>query len=547
MINRLSFSYEMKPKDSYHPKIIFFLLTIITGILILSPSYNFQPLLAQGDHGRDLYCFKVAWDGQLPFKDYWWVYGPLMPYYYGIIFKILGIKIQSILIGKIILMVLSGVFIYLALSLFIPYYVAIMAAIWFWVFNDDFFYTYNHVGGITFLMALIYCLFRYIRQPKVDYLYWGLVNILILSLIKINIGLSALGSFVIFLSIMNILSQVPLTGSMKRIFFLSFVGLPLIMGFIYWALLHPLPLYAIRQCLPYLDVDHPYNTPVLKTTFLFLKSIFQNMISNWPNSIFGFIIIVSSVKTITLIFSKSTDKQLRNNIFFAVLLLVIFYLAAFHEFAKSGVVYRTYWPRPFSILLIFLVIAIGTQKLSRWIRGLLYVAILCLAGLNFYGQYQIISHTKTAEHYLSLERGKVFLGNNPEWIDTVQNASNYLMTHLKKEETFFALPYDPLYYYLTDKKSPTRQSIFFEHINIPPEQEEKIISELENKNVNYVLLSSRAYSTNRGLGFLGRTYCPILGKYIYDHFEPIATFGDWQNPPGWAWNHGVKILKRKAL
>jgi hypothetical protein len=71
---------------------------------------------------------------------------------------------------------------------------------------------------------------------------------------------------------------------------------------------------------------------------------------------------------------------------------------------------------------------------------------------------------------------------------------------------------------------------------------------LEKNHVNYVLLSSRAYARKElGLGFLGTTYCPLIGKYIQDNFIPIAQFGDWKDEPGWAWNHGTLILKRKGV
>ena len=68
-------------------KYVFFLLTLIGGILIYFPAHNYQPLLAQGDHGRDLYAFDQTIHGAKPYRDYWWVYGPLMPYYYALFFK----------------------------------------------------------------------------------------------------------------------------------------------------------------------------------------------------------------------------------------------------------------------------------------------------------------------------------------------------------------------------------------------------------------------------------------------------------------------------
>ena len=74
-----------------------------------------------------------------------------------------------------------------------------------------------------------------------------------------------------------------------------------------------------------------------------------------------------------------------------------------------------------------------------------------------------------------------------------------------------------------------------------------MIAELEKNHVNFVLVSSRAFVRQEpGLGFLGTSYCPLIGKYINDNFIPIARFGDWTNEPGWAWNHGTLIMKRKG-
>ena len=152
---------------------------------------------------------------------------------------------------------------------------------------------------------------------------------------------------------------------------------------------------------------------------------------------------------------------------------------------------------------------------------------------------------KVPINYMPVERTKVFTINPPQWKYTVFQTTEFLKSNLKEDETFFALPYDTLYHYLTDKKSPTRQLIFFEHINIPTKQEEKIIKELEEKNVNWVVLSSRMSLDKKGMGIFGKTYCPILHKYINDNFLEVVRYGDWVNEPGWAWNHGTMILKRK--
>ena len=67
---------------------IFFLLTVISAVVLLWPWHDFQEFLAQGDHGRDLYAAQAVLLGEMPYRDFWWVYGPLMPYYYGAMVKI---------------------------------------------------------------------------------------------------------------------------------------------------------------------------------------------------------------------------------------------------------------------------------------------------------------------------------------------------------------------------------------------------------------------------------------------------------------------------
>ena len=48
--------------------------------------------------------------------------------------------------------------------------------------------------------------------------------------------------------------------------------------------------------------------------------------------------------------------------------------------------------------------------------------------------------------------------------------------------------------------------------------------------------------TETGLGYFGKTYCPVIAQYIAANFEPaVRTGGNWQAEPGWANNHGVII------
>src|SRR5262249_18852240 len=135
---------------------IFLGLTILCGIWINLPYHNFQDFLAQGDHGRDLYAAQAVLRGEAPYRDFWRVYGPLMPYYYGLFFKIFGVQIPSVLLGKIVVNIASAVFMFLAFSRVFPAAAAFIAASWLAVYHQDFFFTYNHAGGIAAMLAALW-------------------------------------------------------------------------------------------------------------------------------------------------------------------------------------------------------------------------------------------------------------------------------------------------------------------------------------------------------------------------------------------------------
>jgi hypothetical protein len=526
-------------------KILGLILVTVCGLLFLHHHCYYQPMLSSGDHGRDLYAFQVTLKGHVPYQDYWWVYGPLMPYYYALFLKIFGVSIQSALIGKMVLTLISGLFIFAALRLLVPELVAMLGAVWLWTFNPEFFFTYNHAGGVTVLTIITYFLISYILQRKPGDLFKGLAAVFILCLIKINFGLAAL--FVYTVSVLAVHRFIPdqCPSVLKRFLFLACVGLPMVAGLIYLIFLQGLPLYVIRQCLPYYGDDQPYHAPVWSTLSMWWEAIALNINNSWGNRSFALLVIISIFSTAYETLKSKSNARERIPLMLIISTLCLFYVVNLHEYLVSGVLYRTFWSTPFSVMMMFLFIGLLLGRLSPVIRMLLFVTIFLIPYLVYLEHDKIVKNKLIPEQALPFERGKIITGNDVLWCDTVKITTEILKSTLKDHETFFALPYDPLYYFLTDKTTPTPNLIYFEHIHIPEKQERAVIADLEAKKVNYVLLSSRAFSDEPGLGILGKTYCPLLGKYIFENFTAIATIGDWINPPGWGWNHGTKILQRK--
>jgi len=518
-------------------------LTILAGLLILLPHVQYQPYLAQGDHGRDLYCFQQTSEGKTPYRDTMWLYGPLMPYYYALFFKFLGNKIQSILIGEMILKLFAGIFLFLSIRLMTSSKWAVLAALWFWSFHTFFFFTYNHTGGIMFLLSVVYFLFRYIDTQQKKFLYWGLFSTFLLAFVKINYGFAALGTFIVCVFIIDKVNKVSIFS--KKIFYLSGILLLPIMIFLgYLIFINGLPAYIIRQSFPYLNIDHQHNLSAIKSLEIFFKNLYAKIMGNWQNGLLAVLIILSAVQTFLLMLKEKTLNPDNKKILFAIITLILFYITMSHEFLFSGVLYRIAWAQHFGFMLIFILLFSGTRSLKNSLRFLLYFLLLIIILSKQHFLFNTLKYRHQPQKFLAMNKANIYVGNSLDWIKTVSVTTEFLEKNLAENETFLVLPYEPLYYFLTDKASPVWQLAFFQFRNIPQEQEEKMISDLNTKGVNYIVMSNRIKSNEPGLGSFGETHCRLLNQYIQNNFQVVAKFGDWINPAGWAWNHGILILKR---
>ena len=416
------------------------------------------------------------------------------------------------------------------------------------LFQQDFFFTYNHIGGIVMILGVAFCLLSYIQKNSLKAAWGALAFIFTLCLIKINFGLAALAVTMITIGACDYVRRIPVNTAKKLLFTAALLGIPLLVYIIYWSLLKGLSVMEIRECLPYMEGDQPYSISPWVAVINFLLIIYHVITSNLTLFIFTIIINASALRCIYLFIKDRLPPARKITLLLSLGMLCLFYVANSHEYLKSGVLYRSFWSQPISILISFLLLDIASLSIPKIARKIIFT---CLLGLVIYAWFLVghkLNAAKTENQYLSMPRGNIYITNSPSWIATVQQTTAFLDKTLKPNELFFALPYDCLYYYLTDKKTPTRQLIFFEHIKIPTDQERSVIAELEKNHVNYVLLSSRAFAHQEyGLGFLGTTYCPLIGKYIQDNFVAIARFGDWKNEPGWAWNHGTLIFRRKGI
>ena len=525
-------------------KTFFFFLSCLAGITLLYPFLDFQPSLSQGDHGANLYAFAQTAHGKIPYKDFWYPYGPFMPYYYAFFIKIFGENIQSVLIGFCFLKFLAGIFCYLALSCAIYPFLAFVGSVWFWIFNPDFFITFNHNAVFIIALAALYYLFSYIKTSRKIDAALGLFPLFLILFIRVNMGVFFILGFLISVVWIDAVKKIYFFKIDKKLLGILSAGIFMLSLLLLYLFSFGFPSYSLKDYSGYFSVLLSPFEIIYRIKFYLHNMILQN-ISSWQGLFFSVAALGAIGQTIILLISARTDKNLKNILILTLGTTLIFIFFSSHEYLASGIVYRIIWIAPLEIIFLFLCLGFGTKRFSPLMLYLIYCTILIIPLHKALAASGIIQQIKRPQQYLALERGRVYTANSPQWVKTVTQTTEYLDRHLKKDESFLALPYEPIYYFLTGKESPVWHLLLIQTTNLNKEEERAIIRTLEKKNINYIVLSNRAHSEEKDLGILGETYLINLYQYITKNYEEVETFGDWEAPAGWIINHATKILRRK--
>ena len=359
-----------------------------------------------------------------------------MPYYYGLFYKIFGIQISSIILGKMFLKILGGVLMCLAMMETSSWTVAYLAACWFMLMTQDFFFTYNHIGGIVMILGVAFCLLSYIQKSRMAAAWGALAFIFILGLIKINFGLAALVLCVLAVAVNDHVRRISFNTAKKIFYTFGFDGLPLLLYVIYWSLLKNLSAMEIRQCLPYMEGDQPYSMSPWVAIINFFQITFQTAISSWQNCTFAVLINVSLLYSIYLFAKNKLPSARKITLGLSLGLLGLFCVINFHEYLKSGVWYRWFWAQPLSMMISFMLIDIAAQNVPKIIRKIIFLVLAVLVGTSWMSVLPQLKAVKVESQYLALPRGGVYVTNATPWIITVTQTTDFLNKTLKPMSCF---------------------------------------------------------------------------------------------------------------
>jgi len=491
-----------------------------------------------------LYSFKETFEGAVPYRDYFSQNGPLMPYYYGIFYHLFGVSIQSTLTGYYWLIFLTGICVYFIFCLHSSAWVAMIGALWYWAYEGNgFAYTYNHNGGLLCVMVILFLTLKYLKEERGVYIYWLSFFIFLLALIRPNI---AVASMIASMISIGMSCQYQLKSlNIKYIFQTAFpLIVSLLLAFLVYKLLtNDLPGYVRSQELAYAKFADWKALKSFPYRIFYIILTYYNR--SWITGCLFMVTFISGVNILVAFFKNSVPENERRQQLIVLGALGIFFVCLLGEFYFSELAFRFAWAATIFFVFTTLIIDFGSRNFYHLVRLFLIFFLLLLPFNKIINNVYSVHSQKVETNYLSIGANSIYLssGTGP-WIKTVKETTLFLKNQIPENESFFCLPYCPLYYFLTDKTSPSRILVIY---GISLEQERQVIRDLEDKHVNYVVIENRAYRPDEPrVGVFNKTYAFALAEYIQNNFSEIASFGPWDSYAGWVRNHAVKIYRRNG-
>ena len=514
-----------------------FFSLLLTYSFFWIPAIHIFPSLSPGDMGRDLYQYQRTLEGELPFRDYWTQYGPLMFFYYAFWFLVGGVNLMSARIALGVIYLLTAVSAYLALRLFVSPAVAFLSSLAF--LNLDMTWTFNHIGALPLMLLSIFCLWKFFLTQRSGWCYGGALALTGVALIKISAGLAAFLAFYLSVALYQGLRRNP---PLKHLIFLPLL-FAILTAAVYGLLFLGSSFDWIKHCLTFESKYRiSYNSPWTNFKHLILRYTVWE-----PVRLLGVAAVFLSALLGYFGLKKGTDPRGQTRIFFFVLVSLVFFGAAnsLDYFLMEGYIYRfDFWLFPITVLLLGLLGGWGSAFFQRPLRiflgGLIFLA---LTAWPFQNLRQALAW-KIPERYLDFPQGKVYLGGALSDVQVMKEGTRFLMEHTKPEEEILAIPYNPVYCFLSNRRHAAREFQFMRQNQVSLQAQEEIIQRLETRRVPFVLISNQYRSEEKGFGNFGETHCQRLAQYLWANYGEVQTFGSWDPASGDL--HAIKLLRKKG-
>lgn len=326
------------------PKADWFNLTAITAL------FSFICFMSYGKWGlplidsfRNPYIAEQIACGNILYKDIFFFYGPLIPHFNALLFKLLGAHLEVLYISGIItsFIIVLGVY-YIARQImnWLPSLILILLFITQIVFRPGLFqyifpYSYEALYGCLCLICLIICLLNIIKTNFTNnkIIYLSAIITTLSTLIKQDVAISAYLIFYVFYLTYFFTKQIELKITLKAILITILTPLIAIGLFSLY-----IPLNSLLAGLFPFDIFSPYFIENSAGTFLNLKT--QNFIT--AIEIFSMVTItfipaILIVYILINFFKKEYDKQSKITTTIGIIILLTLFLTSGFEFLINAI------------------------------------------------------------------------------------------------------------------------------------------------------------------------------------------------------------------
>lgn len=553
------------------------------------------------DSGREMYVPQQIARGKMLYRDLWYPYGPLAPYWNALLFKLFGDRL-NVLYGSGLAVTLLFSFVLFALCRYfsnrLASFIAVLSFL-FQAFETNLFnyilpYSYAASMGSLFALLFIYFLVRYIRQERnLLLLASGLAAGLAL-LTKTEFGAACYLTFGFF-ALSQIISQraaytllrmisyflvgllIPVAGYGWFVWKLSwrflledawsrrFYDFWLRFGGFRFELREILRLFGtalIAVCLWFLlayiaKLLANSGWKVLLFRALLLAALVFALLTKWnsyiplveyyflhyffyPAGMFWLVCAFAVWLLIRWIRDRFPQEQLLK------LLLCVFALAvSLRVLSKIQPNYFTsvYHTQELFVVYLLVVMWIGSRvamPLSARSRTLLVMTLLSLEGMgllvtNYPGRVMPPAKLET-------DKGRIYAPADEA--TTFPEVIRFLKEKKAAGKTVLILPEETSLYYFSDVESPSRWYLIHPGVLEPEEKERKYLAQLEDRGVDFVLLSNLSYKIHDAPSF-GVNYNQLVDGWIKDHYTVIGQFGNYsrEKPE----KFGMLVYERSSL
>ncbi|MDD5541624.1 MAG: glycosyltransferase family 39 protein [Acidobacteriia bacterium] len=555
----------------------------VIGILCVFALFAFMTWAHWGnlrvDCGREMYVPQELANGRLLYRDVWYPYGPLAPYWNALLFRLFGTSLYVLYASGLCITLAFALTFYAVSCRVSSAWVAFVAVMCFLMqafhpglFNYVLPYAYGStLGSLLGLLTLLF-LMRHTRRESGQNLFWAGTCAGLTLLTKWEFGLACyatLGAAILadlwlkknrpeFVS--NIKKALPgvlipiigygvfvwklsltffIRDSFSREFYVQwsrrqgFRFLPgetlrlialLMLCFLVWM--------VVAQIIKWIIQSHIH--PLL--WFVLLASLLAALHLKWgayfPLAIFyasryflapkGMFWLAAAVLVRTALRAKKTEEPSRD----LELFVLVFYALAVGirilanvEMANYSIYYNT------GLYLIFFLI-LWEMGFRMWRfpderrRQAVSNVLIGLAGLGLMTAYYPWRVMPTAPFHST--RGLIY--SKPDEAAMFPAVVQFMQLEKREGKTVLIVPEETSLYFFAGVEAPTRWYMIHPYILDPEWKEKEYIRGLEARKVDYILFSNRS-NAEYGFPFFGIDYNQAVYQWIQDQFEITGEFG----------------------